>query len=76
MERIILEVEPQVATAWKRLSPSRRKEIADKVSVRIGKEAMAHNKDEYVKFLQDLRSKMSQRGLTPEALEEILKEPE
>jgi len=76
MERIILEVEPQVATAWNRLSPSRRKEIADKVSIRIGKEAMAHNKDEYLKFLQDLRNKMSQRGLTPELLDQILNEPE
>jgi hypothetical protein len=37
MERIVIEVDPKVALAWRRLSAARRKEIANRVGIRIGK---------------------------------------
>ena len=75
MERIVIEVEPQVALAWQRLSPSRRKEITSKVSVRIGKEVLQSTNEEYLAYLDELRNKMAERGLTEEILDDILNEP-
>ena len=75
MERIVIEVEPRVALAWRRLSPTRRKEITNKVGVRIGKEVFENSKEEYLAYLAELRTKMSERGLTQEILDEILNEP-
>ena len=75
MERIVIEVEPNVALAWRRLSPERKKEITNKVGVRIGREVLESSKEEYLAYLNDLRNKMTERGLTQEILDEILNEP-
>ena len=75
MERIVIEVDPKVALAWRRLSEARRKEITNKVGVRIGKEVLQNSKEDYLSYLADLRGKMTERGLTQEALDEILNEP-
>ena len=71
----MIEVSPNVALAWRRLSAERKKEITNKVSVRIGKEVLESSKEEYLAYLADLRSKMAERGLTQEMLDEILNEP-
>lgn len=75
MERIVIEVEPKIALAWRRLSAARREEIANKVSVRIGKEVFQNTKEDYLTYLEELRNKMAERGLTQEILDEILNEP-
>lgn len=75
MERIVIEVEPNVALAWRRLSTARKKQITSKVGIRIGKEVLEDSKEEYLFYLNDLRSKMAERGLTQEILDEILNEP-
>ncbi len=75
MERIVIEVEPKVALAWRRLSAARRKEITNKVGVRIGKEVLENSKEEYLAYLAELRTKMSERGLTQEILDDLLNEP-
>jgi len=75
MERIVIEVEPKVALAWRRLSAARKKEISNKVGVRIGKEVFENSTDEYLAYLAELRSKMAERGLTQEILDDILNEP-
>jgi hypothetical protein len=75
MERIVIEVEPTIALAWRRLSAARRQEIASKVSVRIGKEVLENSKEDYLTYLAELRTKMAERGLTQEILDEILNEP-
>jgi hypothetical protein len=75
MERIVIEVEPKVALAWRRLSPARKKEITSKVGLRIGKEVLESSKEDYLAYLNDLRNKMAERGLTQEILDEILNEP-
>jgi hypothetical protein len=75
MERIVIEVEPKVALAWRRLTPARKKEITSRVGVRIGKEVLESSNEEYLAYLNELRTKMSERGLTQEILDEILNEP-
>lgn len=75
MERIVIEVEPKVALAWRRLSAARRKEITNKVGVRIGKEVLENSREEYLAYLAELRTKMSERGLTQEILDDLLNEP-
>ena len=75
MERIVIEVEPKIALAWRRLSAIRRKEITNRVGVRIGKEVLESSKEEYLAYLNELRTKMAERGLTQEILDEILNDP-
>jgi hypothetical protein len=75
MERIVIEVEPSIALAWRRLSASRRKDITNRVGVCIGKEVLENSKEEYLAYLTDLRTKMAERGLTQEILDDILNEP-
>jgi hypothetical protein len=57
MERIVIEVDPKVAPAWRRLTPARKKEITNRVGVRIGKEVLESSKEEYLIYLNELRSK-------------------
>ncbi len=75
MERIIIEVEPKVALAWRRLSAARKKDITNRVGVRIGKEVLENSKEEYLAYLAELRTKMAERGLTQEILDNILNDP-
>ena len=75
MERIVIEVSPNVAKAWRKLSISRRKEISKKAVAQIKKEVLEDSAEEYISYLNELRSKMAERGLTPEILNEILNEP-
>ncbi len=76
MERIVLEVDDRLAKAWWNASLEKRKEINNKMSVRIGKELFEYSKDDFRQYLNELRSKMAERGLTEETLDEILNEPE
>lgn len=75
MERIVIEVDPKIALAWRRLSAVRRKEITSRVGIRIGKEVLENSKEEYLAYLNELRNKMAERGLTQEILDDILNEP-
>jgi len=75
MERIVIEVEPTVALAWRRLSASRKKDITNRVGIRIGKEVLESSKEEYLAYLDELRTKMAERSLTQEVLDDILNEP-
>jgi hypothetical protein len=74
MEKIVLEVDDLLAKAWREASFEKRKEINNKISVRIGKELFAYSKETFLQYLNELRNKMAERGLTQEALEEILNE--
>ena len=74
MEKIVLEVDDLLAKAWRDASLEKRKEINDKINVQIGKELFAYSKDDFLKYLNELRAKMAERGLTQEKLDEILNE--
>lgn len=70
----MLEVDDRLAKAWRNESLEKRKEITDKISVQIGKELFEYSKDDFKQYLNELRSKMAERGLTQETLDEILNE--
>lgn len=74
MEKIVLEVDDRLAKAWRQASLEKRKEINNKISVHIGKELFAYSKEEFQQYLNELRNKMAERGLTQESLDEILNE--
>ncbi|MFM7428739.1 MAG: hypothetical protein ACKO1F_02450 [Flammeovirgaceae bacterium] len=76
MERIVIEVSPNVARAWRSASDSKRKMLGNEVSVRIGKELLKGSKEEYIQYIRELQQTMKERGLTQELLNEILNEDE
>lgn len=74
MQKITLEVTPEVAEAYQLASPQERKKIQTIVSILLQKHV-----DNDVAFLKELMDEISDRararGLTPEILESILNEP-
>ncbi|MDQ6842959.1 MAG: hypothetical protein M3Z92_01205 [Bacteroidota bacterium] len=74
MENIVLEVDDKLAKAWREASSEKRKEINNKISVRIGKELFSYSKEDFQQYLNELRNKMAERGLTQETLDKILNE--
>jgi hypothetical protein len=74
MERIVLEVDERVAKAWREAPSEKRKDIANKINVRISKELFEYDKEGFIQYLDQLRSDMAERGLTQEILDDILKD--
>lgn len=74
MQKITIEVSPEVAEAYQSASPQERKKIQTIVSILLQKQV-----DNDVAFLRGLMDEISDRararGLTPEILESILNEP-
>jgi phosphotransacetylase len=74
MERIVIEVSPNVARAWRNASPEKRKKMGDEMGIRIGKKLLKSSKEEYLQYIDQLQKTMKERGLTQEILDEILNE--
>jgi hypothetical protein len=72
MERIVLEVDDRVAKAWREAPSEKRRDIANKVNIRIGKELFDYDKESFKQYLDQLRNDMAERGLTQEILDDIL----
>lgn len=72
MERIVIEVSPNVAEAWRKMPADEKKEFANEVSVRLGKKTFKTSQSEFLAFIDDLQQRMGERGLTQEKLDEIL----
>jgi hypothetical protein len=74
MERIVLEVDDRVAKAWREAPSDKRRDITNRINLRIGKELFAYDKEGFVQYLDQLRDTMAERGLTQEILDDILKD--
>jgi len=74
MERIVIEVSPNVARAWRNASAEKRKKMGNELGIRMGKELLKNSKDEYLQYIDELQKTMKDRGLTQEILDEILNE--
>ena len=74
MERIVLEVDDRVARAWREAPSEKKKDIANKINIRIGKELFDYDKEGFIQFLDQLRNDIADRGLTQEILDDILKD--
>lgn len=72
-ERIILEVQPETARKWRTSSQERKKEIAQRMDIRLAKE-LSESRKEFMQFLDELGQTMEERGLTEDILREILED--
>ena len=73
MERIVIEVDEETAKKWRLLSQKGRDRISQQVNITLAKE-LADSKEDFLRYLDELRTKMKERGLTEEILEKILKD--
>jgi hypothetical protein len=74
MERIVIEVDEATAKKW-HLAPAKfRKEISEKISESISKIMNDTRKENFLAYLDEIGEKMKQRGLTEDALNDILKD--
>lgn len=73
MERIVIEVDDATAKKWRLSSQKRKSRVSQKVNITLAKE-LADSKEDFLQYLDELRSTMKERGLTEEILEQILKD--
>jgi hypothetical protein len=73
MERIVIEVDDATAKKWRLSSQKRRDRVSQRVNITLAKE-LADSKEDFLQYLDELRSTMKERGLTEEILEDILKD--
>lgn len=76
MERIVIEVSPNVAKVWRALPENQKRELGNEVSVRIGRKAFQGSQSEFFAFIETMQNRMAKRGLTQEKLDEILNDKE
>lgn len=69
METISIQVEPQIAQAYRAFAPQRQKQVQILMSI-ILKRAL--EQDTLEKTVADLRDEAEANGLTPAILEELL----
>lgn len=74
MERIVIQVADDTAKRWRTASPELRESIEQEMDIRMAKKLMANSKEEFQKFLDEIRRKVKERGLTEEILQDILNE--
>ena len=74
MERIVIQVNNDTAKKWRTASPELRDSIEQELDIRMAKKLMANSDGEFQKFLDEIRLKVKERGLTEEILQEILNE--
>ncbi len=73
MERIVIEVDDDTAKKWRLSSQKLRNKVSQQVNITLAKE-LADSKEDFLQYLDELRAKMKERGLTEEILEKILKD--
>ena len=74
MERIVLEVDDNVAKAWNTASSKLKKEIGGIMNKQIATIIDKKEDGDIIQFLNELREEMAQKGLTQEILDDILKD--
>ena len=73
MERIVIEVDDDTAKKWRLSSQKRKNKVSQQVNITLAKE-LADSKEDFLLYLDELRSTMKERGLTEEILDRILKD--
>jgi len=74
MERIVLELDGSLASAWNRVPVEIKKQFTRDIKARLEEQIRIAEKDEFEKALADIRQQAADNGLTPEILEELLNE--
>ncbi len=74
MERIEIEVDDQLAEAWRNAPASAKEVIRTKINISLAKELLKDSAQNYSSFLSTLRSEMTSAGLTQDELDSILRD--
>lgn len=72
METIVIEVDDQLAEAWRNAPASAKEIIRNKINISLAQELFKDSSENYSSFLNTLRSEMSSAGLTQEELDSII----
>lgn len=75
MERIVIEVDNDVAVKWRYSSRQKKERISQEINIRLAKE-LSESREEFLQYLDELGKTMKERGLTEEILQEILNDEE
>ncbi len=76
MERIELEVDESAGKLFREFSEQTRKQFGLAISLLLKKTAKNESSKEYTSFLDVIGNKALANGLTPEILDQLLKEDE
>jgi hypothetical protein len=74
MERIILEVDDQVAKNWRYSSEKKRKEVNSTINKMLQIAFKRKGDDDFIQFIKEVQDKAAERGLTEDILNDILNE--
>jgi len=74
MDKIIIDVDPATASKWFTASAKLRSDISKYLNDQISAIIDKKEDQDILQFLAELRQEMKQKGLTLEALEEILRD--
>lgn len=74
MERIILEVNNEIAKAWRNAPSQFKEEMERDLQFRIAQKIREAERNNFFEFLDKVQKKTSERGLTQETLEKLLNE--
>jgi hypothetical protein len=72
MERIILEVNDSIAKKWRISSARLRLQVSSFIANQIGEILDKSEPEDTIRFFDELRYEMKDKGLTQEKLDEIL----
>ncbi|HVS93051.1 MAG TPA: hypothetical protein VHE59_13505 [Mucilaginibacter sp.] len=74
MDKIVIDVDSATASKWFTASARLRKEIGKFVNEQISAIIDKKEDKDVLQYLKELRQEVKQRGLTPEILDDILKD--
>lgn len=76
MERIILEVDDQVAKSWRYSSEKKRQEVNNTINKMLQIAFKRKDDTDFIEFIKEVQDKAAERGLTEDVLNDILNEPD
>jgi len=72
MERIVLEVDDQVAKNWRFSSEKKRRQVNDTINRMLQIAFKRKEDDDFIQFVKEIQDKAVERGLTEDILNDIL----
>ncbi len=72
MERIILEVKPETAKKWRSSSSRLRKALIKLIEEQLDDVFKNQKETDSIRYFEELRNEMAEKGLTQEILDDIL----
>ena len=76
MERIVLEVDDQVAKNWRFSSEKKRRQVNDTINKMLEIAFKRQEDADFIQFIKEVQDKAAERGLTEDILNDILNEPD